>query len=93
MIVCSKDPQMDLKESRRVVPGCKYYNKDVHRAAFTLPEFGRVMLEEGRDIRPVVGDEARAVLEEKEKGEKKKILLLGSGFVARPCAEYVKMLE
>ncbi|KAM5542200.1 hypothetical protein V8D89_004073 [Ganoderma adspersum] len=35
--------------------GARYYNAEVHRAAFVLPEFCRAFLEEGRDVRPRVG--------------------------------------
>ncbi|KAF7338576.1 Saccharopine dehydrogenase [Mycena venus] len=53
------------------------------------PEFGRAMLEEDKDVRPVFGRAAKEA-EVKASGKKtKKILLLGSGFVARPCAEYL----
>ncbi|KAF9069486.1 spermidine synthase [Rhodocollybia butyracea] len=62
----------------------RYWNPDVHRAAFVLPEFGRAMLEEGRNVEPQFGTNAT-----EEGQQKKKVLLLGSGYVARPCAEYV----
>lgn len=88
-VVCSKDANRNLKEPARDVEGCKYYNKDVHRSAFVLPEFAKIMLETGKDVRPIVGDEAVEVAAKAAAGEKKKIFLLGSGFVARPCAEYV----
>ncbi|KAJ3990052.1 saccharopine dehydrogenase [Lentinula detonsa] len=63
----------------------RYWNPDVHRAAFVLPEFGRALLEEGKDVSPKFG--AKVSLQSGEK--RKKILLLGSGYVARPCAEYI----
>jgi len=45
------------------------------------------MLEQNRDILPKFG---RAAAVANLKGQKtKKVLLLGSGFVARPCAEYI----
>ena len=75
----------DLTTPLRKVPNCRYYNEQVHRAAFVLPEFGRAMLEEGKDLRPVIGPEAKL----QAGGQQKKVLLLGSGFVARPCAEYI----
>ncbi|KAI5118731.1 hypothetical protein M0805_000061 [Coniferiporia weirii] len=83
--MASKEAGRDLKTPLRSVSGCKYYNSDVHRAAFVLPEFGRAMLEENKNITPVLGAAAKAT----SSGEKKKVLLLGSGFVARPCAEYI----
>ncbi|KAH0835435.1 Saccharopine dehydrogenase-domain-containing protein [Lanmaoa asiatica] len=88
-ILCSKDGERKLNEPIRKVKDTRYYNDQVHRAAFVLPEFARATLDEGRDIRPVFG---RSVLVAKvaEEGKKtRKILLLGSGYVSRPCAEYV----
>ena len=81
--LCSKEGGRDLKTPLRKIEGTKYYNADVHRAAFVLPEFGRAMLQEGRDILPVLERVAA------EGSVQKRILLLGSGFVARPAAEYV----
>ncbi|KAI5999133.1 Saccharopine dehydrogenase-domain-containing protein [Pisolithus albus] len=88
-MVCSKDPSRNLSEPLRKVPGTRYYNENIHRCAFVLPEFARAILARGKDIRPVFG-RAAAALKALEEGKKtRKILLLGSGFVARPCAEYV----
>ena len=81
--VCSKEASRDLKTPLRKIEGTRYYNAGVHRAAFVLPEFGRAMLEEGKNILPVFERVAA------EGSVQKKILLLGSGFVARPAAEYV----
>ncbi|ETW83549.1 hypothetical protein HETIRDRAFT_471805 [Heterobasidion irregulare TC 32-1] len=86
-VVCSKEKGRDLKAPVRQVPNTRYYNSAVHMAAFTLPEFGRALIEEGKNIMPKFGRAARV---EAQSGKpKKKVLLLGSGFVARPCAEYV----
>jgi spermidine synthase len=81
--LASKDADRDLKNPLRKVPGTKYYNEEVHRAAFALPEFAKQVLETGANILPVLG-----AVPDKDV-QPKKILLLGSGFVARPCAEYV----
>ena len=81
--LCSKEGGRDLKTPLRKIKGTRYYNGDVHRAAFVLPEFGRAMLQEGKDILPVLERVAA------EGSVQKRILLLGSGFVARPAAEYV----
>lgn len=49
-MVCSKDPNANLKEPVRSWSTeeedklCKYYNKDIHRAAFVLPNFARKAL-------------------------------------------------
>jgi spermidine synthase len=86
-IVCSKESGRDLKTPVRTVKGTKYYNPALHSSAFSLPEFGRVMLEENKDILPKFG-RATAALAAQGK-ETKRVLLLGSGFVARPCAEYI----
>jgi spermidine synthase len=44
---CSKkyDPLLDFIESRaKALPGLSYYNPDIHRASFVLPEFTRAFL-------------------------------------------------
>ncbi|KAJ6618235.1 saccharopine dehydrogenase [Mycena sp. CBHHK59/15] len=88
-IVATKDAARDLRTPVRDVPSTRYYNRGVHSAAFQLPEFGRAMLEEGNDMRALFGRAAKEA-EAKASGIKnKKILLLGSGFVALPCAEYL----
>ncbi|OBZ72751.1 Saccharopine dehydrogenase [NADP(+), L-glutamate-forming] [Grifola frondosa] len=81
-VVCSKQAGRDVKTPVRKVANTRYYNAEVHKAAFVLPEFGRVLIEEGRNVLPKVG---RALAT----GPTKKVLLLGSGAVSRPCAEYV----
>lgn len=88
-IVCSKDASHDLKTPLRKVEGCTYYNSALHSAAYVLPEFGRAILEDGKDLLPKFGRVAKAIQAQKEQKPVKKVLLLGSGFVARPCAEYV----
>ncbi|KJA22445.1 hypothetical protein HYPSUDRAFT_41081 [Hypholoma sublateritium FD-334 SS-4] len=84
-MVCAKAPGRDLKTPVREVKDTRYYNKALHSSAFNLPEFARSLLVEGKDIRPVFGRDAKLLQAKPEK----KVLLLGSGFVARPCAEYV----
>ena len=81
--VCSKEAGRDLKTPLRMIEGLRYYNADVHRAAFVLPEFARALLQEGKNILPILGRAAA------EGSAQKKVLLLGSGFVAGPAAEYV----
>ncbi len=88
-MVCAKAPGRDLRTPVREVKNTKYYNKDVHKAAFVLPQFARVLLEEGKNITPKFGRAAKAVEVEAAGKKKKRVLLLGSGFVARPCAEYI----
>jgi len=86
-VICSKEPGRDLKTPMRKVKDTKYYNGHLHTSAFNLPEFGRLVLEENKDVLPKFG---RAALAAVSVGKKtKKVLLLGSGFVARPCAEYI----
>ena len=84
-IVAAKAPGRDLRTPVREVKDTKYYNKEVHKAAFVLPEFARSILEDNVDIRPKFGRELLAL----DAKPPKKVLLLGSGFVARPCAEYI----
>ena len=81
--LASKDAERDFRTPVRKVTDTKYYNEEIHRAAFALPEFGKQILETGKSILPVLGAVAA------KDAQPKKILLLGSGFVARPCAEYV----
>ncbi|KDR71531.1 hypothetical protein GALMADRAFT_253864 [Galerina marginata CBS 339.88] len=85
-IVCAKAPGRDLKTPVREVKDTRYYNKALHTSAFNLPEFARALLEDGKDIGPKFGRELLKITQNKPE---KKILLLGSGFVARPCAEYI----
>lgn len=86
-VVCSTAKGRDLKTPVRTVPDTKYYNSAIHQAAFVLPEFGRALIEEDKHVMPKFGREGRAIAEASK--PKKKVLLLGSGFVARPCAEYI----
>jgi spermidine synthase len=72
--------QCDLKVVLWTVPNTRYYNANVHKAAFVLPEFGRALIEENKNILPAVGH-ATSELAEPNK-PRKKVLLLGSGFVA-----------
>ncbi|KAH8091818.1 saccharopine dehydrogenase [Cristinia sonorae] len=82
-VVCSKEAGRDVKKPVRKVPDTRYYNENVHAAAFVLPEFGRALVEEGKNLLPDLGPVAAS------DKPVKKVLLLGSGFVAKPAAEYV----
>jgi spermidine synthase len=74
-VTCSLDPKRDLTQPLRKIPNTKYYSARVHRASYCLPEFAR------RGIAaPVSAKDAKPA---------KKVLLLGSGFVAQPAAEYI----
>ncbi|KDN46124.1 putative chimeric spermidine synthase/saccharopine reductase [Tilletiaria anomala UBC 951] len=86
-VVCSLQPDRNVREAVRRVPDCKYYNDKVHKAAFVLPEFARRVIEDGAPAPGAViatGDG-----EGPAKRDPKKVLLLGSGYVARPFAEYI----
>ena len=85
-MICAKASGRDLRTPLREVTGTKYYNKDLHKSAFNLPEFVRAYLDEDKDVRPKFGRESLKATQSKPE---KKILLLGSGYVARPCAEYI----
>ncbi|KAL5513867.1 hypothetical protein ACEPAG_2628 [Sanghuangporus baumii] len=95
--VAAKSARCNVKTPLRKVMGCRYYNAEVHGAAFTLPEFGRALLEEkaiASDIVSVPNGSLNGMngvngVNGASKKSKKRILLLGSGFVARPAAEYV----
>ncbi|EJD40881.1 saccharopine dehydrogenase [Auricularia subglabra TFB-10046 SS5] len=84
-VICSKEKGRDMRTPLRTLKGTRYWNPDVHRAAFVLPEFARAYIEDGVDLRPQFG----AALQGQNAKPPKKVLVLGSGFVARPCAEYV----
>ena len=86
-IICSRVAGRDLRKPVQKVKNTRYYSEALHKSAFELPEFCRAVLEEGKDILPKFGRAATAAALEGR--ETKKVLLLGSGFVARPCAEYV----
>jgi hypothetical protein len=86
-MVCAKDEKRDLKTPLRNVPNTIYYNENVHKAAFVLPEFARALLEDNKKVGPVFGRDALEIASANK--QEKKILLLGSGFVARPAAEYL----
>lgn len=86
-LVCSTSPNCDLQTALRTIPNTRYYNSDVHKAAFVLPEFGRAIIKENKNILPPIGRAARAL--DTPNKPRKKVLLLGSGFVARPAAEYI----
>ena len=86
-IICAKGEKRDLKTPVRKVPNTIYYNENVHKAAFVLPEFARSLLEDGKKVGPVFGRDALKTASANK--QEKKILLLGSGFVARPAAEYL----
>lgn len=79
-VVCSKDGNRNLRKPLREVPNCRYYSSKIHEAAFVLPQFAESALNEGRYIAPNVA---------KSDAPSKKTLLLGSGFVALPAAEYI----
>ena len=87
-MVCSKEQGRDVKIPLRPVPDTKYYNSDVHRGSFlALPEFGRAMLEDGVNVAPKYSGQPGS--NTTAKTTKKKVLLLGSGLVAGPAAEYI----
>lgn len=86
-LVCSKEPTRQMNVPLREIPGCKYYNAEVHKAAFVLPEFGRAMIQDGKNILPVFGGVRPG--QASGQGSDKKVLLLGSGLVAAPAAKYI----
>jgi spermidine synthase len=88
-VLCTKAPGRNIRVPVREVKNCRYYNGDVHKAAFVLPEFAKTLLEDDKDIRPKFGRAAKAVKAEALNSSTKNILLLGSGFAAHPCAEYI----
>ncbi|KAI0803212.1 spermidine synthase [Irpex lacteus] len=88
-IIASKDKDRNLAIPTRGVSGTRYYNEDVHRAAFVLPEFVRAQLEDGTDLHPQFSEVPPTTRWSFNYEGPKTILLLGSGFVAEPAAEYI----
>jgi hypothetical protein len=86
-VICSKEAGRSMSTPLREVPDCKYYNNKVHSASFVLPEFARAMIDEGKDLRPTFSGVRPGA--KKEEGSGKRVLLLGSGLVAAPAAEYI----
>ncbi|GAA5895989.1 hypothetical protein JCM5296_003163 [Sporobolomyces johnsonii] len=74
-VVATLDGKRDLRTPLRDIPNCRYWSKAIHKQAFTLPAFAQSVVD-------------KAVPAPKDVTPKK-VLLLGSGFVAQPAAEYV----
>ncbi|KAI1793732.1 saccharopine dehydrogenase [Ganoderma leucocontextum] len=51
-MVASKEAGRDLSKPLREVPNTRYYNAEVHKAAFVLPEFGTALLKRARTFVP-----------------------------------------
>ena len=88
-VVCSLDPERNVREPLRTVPHCSYYNNDIHRAAFVLPQFAHRVIMDGEPApAPVVatGDVKRR---RTDASKPKSVLVLGSGYVAAPVIEYL----
>ncbi|KAI0804834.1 saccharopine dehydrogenase [Irpex lacteus] len=90
-IVASKASaeERDLTKPLRKIEGTKYWNEQIHGAAFVLPEFVRLELEEGRDVKPAFSEVPAHAFQKTTASGEKAVLLLGSGFVAKPAAEYI----
>lgn len=80
--IIASNAKRDLSTPLREVQGTIYYNSSVHKTAFVLPEFGRAILEEGKSLLPKLKKEV-------DQAQRRKVLMLGSGYVARPAAEYI----
>ncbi|KAJ8296733.1 Saccharopine dehydrogenase [NADP(+), L-glutamate-forming] [Rhodotorula toruloides] len=76
-VVATLDGKRDLRTPLRDIQGCRYWSKAIHRQAFTLPAFAQAVVD--KSLKPAAPANAQP----------KKVLLLGSGFVAQPAAEYV----
>ncbi|POY73892.1 putative Saccharopine dehydrogenase (NADP(+), L-glutamate-forming) [Rhodotorula taiwanensis] len=76
-VVATLDGKRDLRTPLRDIKGCRYWSKAVHRQAFTLPAFAQAVVDKSLTAAAP------------ENATPKKVLLLGSGFVAQPAAEYV----
>lgn len=82
-VVCSLDPTRDLKTPLRNVENTRYWNKEIHAAAFVLPTFAQKIVDDAKAA-VIAAQVAKASAK-----PAKKILLLGSGFVAQPAADYI----
>ena len=90
IMVCSKEQGRNVKIPLRAVPDTRYYNSDVHTGSFlALPEFGRAMLEDSVNVMPKFAGGVKPGSNITAQTTKKKVLLLGSGLVAGPAAEYI----
>ncbi|CAO1621531.1 unnamed protein product [Parajaminaea phylloscopi] len=88
-IVASLDANDNLRKPLREVPDCRYWSPQVHTSAFSLPEFARRAIIDGEPAPgPVVASGEGANTTDKLQGEKK-VLLLGTGYVAKPFADYI----
>lgn len=76
-VVATLDGDRDLRTPVRDLQNCRYWSKAVHKQAFTLPTFAQKVVDQSLQ-KPVPAN-----------ASPKKVLLLGSGFVAQPAAEYV----
>lgn len=83
LLVGAKAPGRGVRAPLRAVAPTRYYNAQVHRAAFVLPEFGRAFLEQGSDVTPEFGTAAG------RSRPAKRVLLLGGGPGAQVTAEYL----
>lgn len=85
-VVCTLDGSRDLKKPLRSVQNTRYYNRRVHEAAFVLPEFARAAVDAAKLDLPAPSS---ALSDATAVAQPKKILLLGSGFVAQPAVEHL----
>ncbi|KWU45427.1 saccharopine dehydrogenase [Rhodotorula sp. JG-1b] len=76
-VVATLDGKRDLRTPLRDIKDCRYWSKAIHRQAFTLPAFAQAVVD--KSLTKAAPENATP----------KKVLLLGSGFVAQPAAEYV----
>ncbi|GAA5854577.1 hypothetical protein JCM9279_005697 [Rhodotorula babjevae] len=76
-VVATLDGDRDLRTPVRDLQNCRYWSKAVHKQAFTLPTFAQKVVDQSLQ-KPAPAN-----------ASPKKVLLLGSGFVAQPAAEYV----
>ena len=89
-MVCSKEAGRNVTLPLRPVPETRYYNSDVHSGAFlALPLFARAMLNDGVNLLPRFSGAKGDATTTNPKTTKQKVLLLGSGLVAGPAADYI----
>ncbi|SCZ91057.1 BZ3500_MvSof-1268-A1-R1_Chr1-3g02520 [Microbotryum saponariae] len=83
-VVCTLDENRDLRTPLRDIENTRYWSKAVHKQAFTLPTFAQKVADKSKTKKAVTAGSSSA-----KSSSPKKVLLLGSGFVAAPAAEYI----
>lgn len=85
-LVCTLDGDRDLRTPLRKIEGVRYYNEEIHKASFILPTFAQTVVDASLAYSSSSAAPASSSVPVLPG---KKVLLLGSGFVAQPAADYI----